>query len=588
MALFLTAKGAEKREGRKGQLHAYTRQSTQNLLCSLPTFVTLSPMARLGDVLYFLRQIFFPNWVEREEGAEPSRWRKILAKIFLFLTSRDGTGTVFSIVLHVFILVILAFIMIPRMSNVPGIDILVDWKVPGIEHAAVIAPPNNNANGGERPQTADGSPQQEEPDEPIPVDNTSTSLAPVAVTPIQGALPNPDFTSAHLTDTQQQAVWARGGLVEGGGFQNRSAAGRQGAIQGGGSCQRGEDAVERGLAWLAAHQQSDHGWSLHLEGSCFCSHRGTSLSNRRAAATALALLPFLGAGYTHQTENPYRSHVEKGLTFLRQDLNGGYDGAAIRRDELRMYSYGLAAIALCEAYAMSREQDPASRLGIAAQRSLWIIERAQDPEYGGWNYRDQTIRDGIRDGGDTSIFAWQLMALKSGKIGGLQVSQSVLYAAQDFLDIVAIEGGRRYNYLPSGRWDNRAGNFGGDSPKTCTAMGLLMRMYLGWKPGDPFLDEGMEQLVRWGPILNENEVNLYYIYYATLALHHYGGEHWDAWNREVRELLIRTQSNRDCEAGSWFFPDRYCDVGGRLLNTSLAIMILETPYRIMPLYREIR
>ena len=26
------------------------------------------------------------------------------------------------------------------------------------------------------------------------------------------------------------------------------------------------------------------------------------------------------------------------------------------------------------------------------------------------------------------------------------------------------------------------------------------------------------------------------VYYATLALHHYGGEHWDAWNREVREI----------------------------------------------------
>ena len=115
-----------------------------------------------------------------------------------------------------------------------------------------------------------------------------------------------------------------------------------------------------------------------------------------------------------------------------------------------------------------------------------------------------------------------------------------------------------------------------------------MRMYLGWKPGDVFLDDGIEQLARWGPILNEGEVNLFYIYYATLALHHYGGEHWDAWNSEVRELLIQTQSRWGCEAGSWHFPDRYGNVGGRLLSTSLAAMILETPYRIMPLYREIR
>jgi hypothetical protein len=252
-----------------------------------------------------------------------------------------------------------------------------------------------------------------------------------------------------------------------------------------------------------------------------------------------------------------------------------------------MYSRGLAAMALCEAYAMNRVQNPLSELGVAAQRSLWIIETAQDTGYGGWNYRpEQQMRGGFRVGGDTSIFAWQLMALKSGKIGGLQVSQSVLYAAQDFLDAVALEGGRYYQYTPPGDWKEELGP---DSPKTCTAIGLLMRMYLGWKPGDVFLDDGMGQLVRWGHTPRAGQTNLYYAYYATLALHHYGGEHWGDWNRDLQDFLIRTQSRKqNCESGSWHFRDSYSDVGGRLLNTALAVMILETPYRFMPLYREIR
>jgi len=178
------------------------------------------------------------------------------------------------------------------------------------------------------------------------------------------------------------------------------------------------------------------------------------------------------------------------------------------------------------------------------------------------------------------------MALKSGKIGGLHVSQSVLYGAHDFLESVKLDGGRQYNYLPSGEWDATRGE---DSPKTCTAIGLLMRMYLGWKPGNPVLDDGMEQIVRWGYTPRAGKVNLYYAYYATLALHHYGGEHWEAWNGEIQGLLIRTQSRQQgCEFGSWYFQDSYCDTGGRLLNTALAVMILETPYRMMPLYREIR
>ena len=239
---------------------------------------------------------------------------------------------------------------------------------------------------------------------------------------------------------------------------------------------------------------------------------------------------------------------------------------------------------------MSTHQDPRSVLGLAAQRALWLIETAQT-NYGGWNYRpDQITREDDVLGGDTSIFSWQLMALKSGQIGGLNVSQSALYAAQDFLDSVALDGGRRYRYNPMGIGTP---DLHQDSPNTCTAIGLLSRMYLGWRPnlggtGNPALDDGMEQIVRWGPILREGHVNLYYIYHATLALHHYGGEHWDEWNREVRELLIRTQSRQGCESGSWHFPDPYCDSGGRLLNTALAVMILATPYRMMPLYREIR
>ena len=525
---------------------------------------------RLQDVLYFLRQIFFPNWTDREDVTEPTGWRKLLAFVFLFLSSRNGTGTVFSIVLHVFILVVLSLIMMsPPLGNVMGIDILGDWHVPGIESDAVVIAPEPEGDNGQQnvvqeTEQANAS-DTNTPTEPQTNPNVATTPLPYPTTDAWKINTVGGFASRRAT---------------GGGFQNRNTAGRQGAISSGGSSQGSERAVEAALAWLAYHQDKDDGgWSLHLGDCCGqCSHSGTSLTNRRTAATALALLSFFGAGYSHNVESRYKDVVEKGLWFLIKDPNGGIDGAAIQRDDLRMYSYGLAAMALCEAYAMNRVQDPTSELGRAAQKALWLLEDYQGAD-GGWRYR-KNYGDG-----DTSVFAWQLMALKSGKIGGLNVSQPVLYAAQNFLDSVALEGGREYQYLSSGEWDRIRGE---DSPKTCTAIGLLMRMYLGWKPGDPALDDGMNTLVRWTYQPRAGEVNLYYAYYATLALHHYGGNHWDAWNSGLHELLIRTQSHEGCESGSWYFSDRYCDVGGRLLNTALAVMILETPYRFMPLYREIR
>ena len=531
-------------------------------------------MTRLGDVVYFLRQIFFPNWKDREDDSTPTGLQKILVMVALYLASKGGTGTLFSIILHAFILAVLSLIMIPKMSGFTGIDILSGISVPGIEQVINTGPANGDPtdNGNHLQNTAQiDTPSTSDTTDPVePGNGTDTGMEPVNVVPGEG----------------DRQVEGRGGFVRGGGYGNRNSGGRRGTTGGGGGTgQRGEDAVEAALKWLVTHQdKNDGGWSFNFENSCtLCSHSGTGLVDRRTAATSLALLAFLGAGYTYQEPNPYQQVVDRGLRFLILDPNGGIDGVAIRGDTLRMYSHGLAAIALCEAFAMSREQNPRLALGARAQKALWEIELAQT-NYGGWNYRlDQTTREDGGIGGDTSIFSWQLMALKSGQIGGLHVSQSVLYAAQDFLDSVALDGGRRYQYTLGGHPE-----LGIDSPNTCTAIGLLARMYLGWKPGDPFLDDGMKQIARRGPILREGEINLYYIYHATLALHHYGGNDWDAWNREVRELLIQTQSRQGCESGSWYFPDHYCDSGGRLLNTALAVMILETPYRFMPLYRKIR
>ena len=75
-----------------------------------------------------------------------------------------------------------------------------------------------------------------------------------------------------------------------------------------------------------------------------------------------------------------------------------------------MYSHGLAAITLCEAYAMTHDR----KLMGPAQLSLNHIVYAQDPIGGGWRYAP-------RQPGDTSVVGWQLMALKSGHMAYLAV-----------------------------------------------------------------------------------------------------------------------------------------------------------------------
>ncbi|NBW86848.1 MAG: hypothetical protein EBR23_08500, partial [Planctomycetia bacterium] len=307
-----------------------------------------------------------------------------------------------------------------------------------------------------------------------------------------------DFSDTAAPATDMMAtIGAVGGT--GGGFGGRANAGAMARAGGGGSDT--EEAVDRALKWLIEHQMPDGGWSFDIkacpkcEGKC--SHPG-SLHVDRAGATAMALLPFLGRGYTHK-EGPYKSQLERGVAFLAalsQRGNGkvfegdGGHGAG------NMYSQGLAGIALSECYAMSQD----NRLQSPTQSALNFIMMAQDPVGGGWRYRP-------REAGDTSAVGWQIMALKSGNMAYLQINPEVVKKASAFLDHVEGDSGATYGYTDSG-----------SANPTRSAIGLLCRMYLGWKKDHPALQDGVSRLAKAGP--NDD---LYYDYYATQIMHHMEG-----------------------------------------------------------------
>ena len=109
-------------------------------------------------------------------------------------------------------------------------------------------------------------------------------------------------------------------------------------------------------------------------------------------------------------------------------------------------------------------------------------------------------------------------------------------------------------------------------------------MYLGWGKNVPALNHGVDVLSNWGP----NPADLYYSYYATQVLHHYGGKPWKQWNEVMRDSLVESQAKQGHEKGSWAIvqTSHGGSSGGRLYCTALATMILEVYYRHMPLYAE--
>lgn len=357
------------------------------------------------------------------------------------------------------------------------------------------------------------------------------------------------------------------GVSGGEGLDGRGQASRAQLVKEGGGSEGSEAAVAAALKWIAAHQMADGGWTTDHGASPKCMGRCKDPGKKtpcRFGATGLALLPFLGAGQTHK-EGEYKYVVERGLLFLIKNMkvknrNGIPCGRFV--DEGNYYSHGLCAIVLCEAYAMTHDKT----LAVPAQAALNETIMAQDPVGGGWRYNFQMP-------GDTSALGWQLMALKSGHMAYLNVPKSTIAGANKFLNAVQSKSGANYGYTdPSENWNN-----------SMTAVGLLCRMYLGWKKEDGALQQGVNHLSEMGPAKD----NVYYNYYATQIMHHYGGEVWKKWNGRMRDHLVNTQSDEGHEAGSWIYHRGHAnEAGGRLYSTSLSTMILEVYYRHMPLYGE--
>ena len=119
-----------------------------------------------------------------------------------------------------------------------------------------------------------------------------------------------------------------------------------------------------------------------------------------------------------------------------------------------------------------------------------------------------------------------------------------------------------------------------------TAEALLCRMYLGWKNDDVGLVKGVQHLRTRHPF-RRHASDLYYCYYASQVFHHAGGEAWLEWNKEMREILVRTQVRRGRNAGSWDPRDGHSRTGGRLYATAIAACCLEVYYRHLPIFRQI-
>jgi hypothetical protein len=311
----------------------------------------------------------------------------------------------------------------------------------------------------------------------------------------------------------------------------------------------GEVMVSRGLKWLAAHQAADGRWSFHRfadYGHCGCTGAGRIRDD--TAATACVLLAFAACGHTHKpkaTPSSWPAAVSRALKFLlaNQEGNGSFPAD--------ITGHAQATLALCELYGLTADK----RLKKPAQQAVTFLVGEQKLD-GSWTPLNRlggsvepdghlswdlgnclASRDTFPTDGDPlrlddalpvkplADIGWQVSALKSAKLAGVDVPPRAFQKADGFLDTVAAPDQSRYAVYP-----------GGEPTPEMTAIGLLSRTRLGWRSDAPALLKGCRSLYRDALPMTVPDVQ--YHYFATGAISHHSSDNnlrrqWASWMKEI-------------------------------------------------------
>ena len=246
-------------------------------------------------------------------------------------------------------------------------------------------------------------------------------------------------------------------------------------------------------------------------------------------------------------------------------------------------------MALCEAYGMTQDPD----LREPAQKAVDYIVRSQDPNRGGWRYHAGASRnDDITGNSDTSVTGWQLMAMKSAQMAGLDVPDATFRHIGEWLDRAKVGDTGTYVYNP---WnlDNYKMRDGREPSPTMTAEAMLMRMYMGRRRDDAEIVRGADYILANLPevgIRGDHSLrNAYYWYYATQTMYQMGGNYWKTWNSRLAPLVRAGQvvGERGLTMPEVGIPPNRSATNGeqswrRVYVTSMHLLMLEVYYRHLP------
>jgi len=308
------------------------------------------------------------------------------------------------------------------------------------------------------------------------------------------------------------------------------------------------NSIQRGLDYLASIQTD----------------QGDIGEQNKLASTSLAGMAFMSGG-SLPGRGKYGHNIEMAVKWILD--NAFTPSGYLQYQNSNMYSHGYATMFLAEVYGTIPP-----RMGLqpkvlkALKKAVDLIERSQG-KAGGWVY-DPTPTAGDSD---LSVTITESTALRAARNAGIAVDKRVLEN-----NLRCIRNGQN----SEGGFCYRVGvgmTGGGSSSLGCTAASVCVLQALGLYD-DTATKKGLEFLKKSLPKgLDEYQWWYYGAYYVSQAMFMSGEEYWNNWWPQIRDMLLKRQQGD----GSWLAPE-----GGIGYGTAVALIVLQIPYRYLPLYQE--
>jgi squalene cyclase len=310
-----------------------------------------------------------------------------------------------------------------------------------------------------------------------------------------------------------------------------------------------QDAIERGIDWIARNQGNDGCW-----------RNSGGYGSYPAAMTGLAGMALIAGGHT-PTRGKYYDQVRRAVTFLRKNADPGSGVISVPAEEGRgMYGHGFATLFLASVYGMEEDVKEQEKLKRVLDKAVSLISSAQSSA-GGWIYTPDSNSD------EGSVTVTQIQALRACRMAGIVVDKKTIDRAVDYIRKCQNgDGSIRYSL-----------NSGGDGRPAITAAGVAVLYNAGMYDDQPFVDKAVQYCRKQIQITVDNTGHHFYTHlYWSQALYQRGGQDWTDYFAKKSQWLLKQQK----KDGSWDG-----DGVGSVYGTAIALVILQLPYAYAPIYQ---